>query len=83
MESTRMSVHTACRIRPPAFALAAAALCTVGVASAADAPRPLSPTIAAAMKRDLQLDDGQLAQYFRTERTAFLRDAQLKRRLGA
>jgi streptogrisin C len=81
MESIRMSVQPASRFRPLVVALAA--VFAVGAASAADAPRPLSPTIAAAMKRDLQLDDGQLAQYFRTERTAFQRDAQLKRRLGA
>lgn len=34
------------------------------------------------MKRDLRLNDAQLAQYFTAERTAFLNEARLARQLG-
>jgi alpha-lytic endopeptidase len=51
-------------------------------ASAADKP-VLSPVIAAALKRDLKLNDTQLTQYFRAERDAYINELLAKRQLGA
>ncbi len=59
----------------------AAAVFAIGNASAADRP-VLSKVVADSMKRDLRLNDAQLAQYFTAERTAFLNEARLARQLG-
>ncbi len=59
----------------------AAAVFAVGTASAGDRP-VLSKVVADSMKRDLGLNDAQLAQYFAAERTAFLNEARLARQLG-
>jgi streptogrisin C len=59
----------------------AAAVFAIGSASAADRP-VLSKVVADSMKRDLRLNDAQLAQYFTAERTAFLNEARLARQLG-
>lgn len=59
----------------------AAAVFAIGTASAADRP-VLSKVVADSMKRDLGLNDAQLAQYFTAERTAFLNEARLARQLG-
>lgn len=59
----------------------AAAVFAIGNASAADRP-VLSKVLADSMKRDLRLNDAQLAQYFTAERTAFLNEARLARQLG-
>ena len=68
--------------RRTALALSlAAAVFAVGSASAADRP-VLSKVVADSMKRDLRLNDAQLAQYFTAERTAFLNEARLARQLG-
>lgn len=69
--------------RRTAIALSlAAAVFAIGAASAEDRAPVLSKTVADAMKRDLRLDDSQLAQYFAAERTAFLNEARLARQLG-
>jgi hypothetical protein len=60
----------------------AAAVFAIGAASAEDRAPVLSKTVADAMKRDLRLNDAQLAQYFTAERTAFLNEARLARQLG-
>jgi hypothetical protein len=68
--------------RRTALALSlAAAVFAIGTASAGDRP-VLSKVVADAMKRDLRLNDAQLAQYFTAERTAFLNEARLARQLG-
>lgn len=59
----------------------AAAVFAIGTASAGDRP-VLSKVVADSMKRDLGLNDAQLAQYFTAERTAFLNEARLARQLG-
>ncbi|MFZ5638662.1 MAG: S1 family peptidase [Pseudomonadota bacterium] len=72
-------------VRRTALAVALCATATAAFAAPPSSPEDrgtLSPALAAAMKRDLRLDDAQLAQYFRTERLAYVRDAQLKRSLG-
>jgi streptogrisin C len=69
--------------RRTAIALSlAAAVFAIGAASAQDRAPVLSKTVADAMKRDLRLNDAQLAQYFAAERTAFLNEARLARQLG-
>jgi hypothetical protein len=69
--------------RRTAIALSlAAAVFAIGAASAEDRAPVLSKTVADAMKRDLRLNDAQLAQYFTAERTAFLNEARLARQLG-
>ena len=69
--------------RRTAIALSlAAAVFAIGAASAEDRAPVLSKTVADAMKRDLGLNDAQLAQYFTAERTAFLNEARLARQLG-
>jgi hypothetical protein len=69
--------------RRTAIALSlAAAVFAIGAASAEDRAPVLSKTVADAMKRDLRLNDAQLAQYFAAERTAFLNEARLARQLG-
>lgn len=69
--------------RRTAIALSlAAAVFAIGTASAGDRAPVLSKTVADAMKRDLGLNDAQLAQYFTAERTAFLNEARLARQLG-
>jgi len=70
--------------RRTAIALSlAAAVFAVGTANAGNAERPvLSQAVADAMKRDLGMNDQQLAQYFVAERTAFANEARIANQLG-
>jgi streptogrisin C len=76
-----------------AFAVAAAALTAIGltpfVSSAAEIPRPaapaslgLTPGMLAAMRRDLKLDDQQIAARLRTEAAAPVIEKRLRGTLG-
>lgn len=66
-----------------ALALTGVAAVVVAAPPATEDRGGLSPVVAAAMKRDLGLDDAQLAQYFRTERAAYAQEGHVQRRLGA
>src|SRR3954468_18425567 len=75
-----------------ALAVAAVALTAVGVtplvSSAAETPKPtvpgldLAPGMLAAMRRDLKLDDTQIAARLRTEATAPVIEQRLRAELG-
>jgi hypothetical protein len=84
MERISMSHPQAHRpARRTAIALSlAAAVFAIGSASAADRP-VLSKTVADAMKRDLGMNDQQLARYFNAERTAFVNEARVASQLPA
>ncbi len=71
-------------VRRTAIALSlAAAVFAVGTATASERERPvLSKAVADAMKRDLRMNDRQLAQYFAAERTAFVNEARIAKQLG-
>jgi streptogrisin C len=71
-------------VRRTAIALSlAAAVFAVGAAAAGERERPvLSQVVADAMKRDLRMNDRQLAQYFAAERTAYANEARIARQLG-
>jgi streptogrisin C len=72
------------RLGVSAVALTVAiATCTAGLASAEDRRPVLSKEVAHAMKRDLKMNDAQLARYFNAERVAFANEALIARRLGA
>jgi alpha-lytic endopeptidase len=64
-----------------ALSLAVAAF-AVGQASATEREPVLSKVVANAMKRDLGMNDTQLAQYFNAERTAFVNEARVAKQLG-
>lgn len=60
----------------------AAAVFAIGNTSAAEREPVLSKVVANAMKRDLGMNDAQLAQYFNAERTAYVNEARVSRQLG-
>lgn len=60
----------------------AAAVFAVGAASANDRAPVLSDVVAHAMKRDLGMNDTQLARYFGAERAAFANEGRLAAQLG-
>ncbi len=60
----------------------AAAVFAAGAASADDRAPVLSDVVANAMKRDLGMNDAQLAQYFGAERAAFANEGRLAAQLG-
>lgn len=64
-----------------ALSLAVAAF-AIGNASAAEREPVLSKVVANAMKRDLGMNDAQLAQYFNAERTAYVNEARVAKQLG-
>jgi Alpha-lytic protease prodomain/Trypsin len=70
-------------LRATAIALSLAiAAFAIGTAAAAERAPVLSKTVANAMKRDLGMNDAQLAQYFNAERTAYVNEARVARQLG-
>ena len=60
----------------------AAAVFAIGSASATEREPVLSKVVANAMKRDLGMNDAQLAQYFNAERTAYVNEARMAKQLG-
>lgn len=60
----------------------AAAVFAIGNTSAAEREQVLSKVVANAMKRDLGMNDAQLAQYFNAERTAYVNEARVSKQLG-
>ncbi|GAA4789488.1 S1 family peptidase [Lysobacter hankyongensis] len=64
-----------------ALSLAVAAF-AIGNVSAAEREPVLSKVVANAMKRDLGMNDAQLAQYFNAERTAYVNEARVTKQLG-
>lgn len=64
-----------------ALSMAVAAL-AIGNASAIERAPVLSKVVASAMKRDLNMNDAQLVQYFNTERTAYVNEARIAKQLG-
>ncbi|TXH77417.1 MAG: S1 family peptidase [Lysobacteraceae bacterium] len=68
--------HTAIAL---SLAIAASAACNV---SAAERESVLSNVVAHAMKRDLGLNDAQLAQYYNAERIAYVNEARMTKQLG-
>jgi len=56
---------------------------TAGVAAAEERRPVLTNEVAHAMKRDLKMNDAQLARYFKAERIAYASEALVARRLGA
>ena len=64
-----------------ALSLAVAAF-AIGNAAAEERAPVLSKVVANAMKRDLGMNDAQLAQYFNAERTAYVNEARVTRQLG-
>lgn len=60
----------------------AAAVFAIGNTSAAEREPVLSKVVANAMKRDLGMNDAQLAQYFNAERTAYVNEARVSKQLG-
>ncbi len=72
-----------CPVRRTAIALSmAAAVFAIGNVSAAEREPVLSKVVANAMKRDLGMNDAQLAQYFNAERTAYVNEARVSKQLG-
>lgn len=70
-------------VRRTATALSlAVAMFAIGSASAAEREPVLSKVVANAMKRDLGMNDAQLAQYFNAERTAYVNEARMAKQLG-
>lgn len=71
-------------VRNTAIALSlAAAVFAIGSAAATERNKPtLIKPVADAMKRDLRMNDAQLAQYFNVERTAYLNEARVAKQLG-
>jgi streptogrisin C len=63
----------------PLSLMALALACALPMAAIAAQP---APHVAQAMKRDLKLDDAQLAQYLRTEAAALQREGQARQVLG-
>ncbi len=75
--------HNRLTARRTAIALSlAAAVLAIGNVSAAERAPVLSKVVADAMKRDLAMNDAQLAQYFNAERTAYLNEARVSKQLG-
>lgn len=75
--------HNRLTARRTAIALSlAAAVLAIGNVSAAERAPVLSKVVADAMKRDLGMNDAQLAQYFNAERTAYLNEARVSKQLG-
>ena len=68
--------------RALAASVLAVAVLAAAHASAADRAPVLSDVVANAMKRDLGMNDTQLAQYFRAERAAFANEGRLAAQLG-
>jgi len=64
-----------------ALSLAVAAF-AAGQVSAAERGPVLSKAVAHAMKRDLGMNDAQLAKYFNAERTAYVNEARMTKQLG-
>ncbi|MEQ1513245.1 MAG: S1 family peptidase [Lysobacteraceae bacterium] len=64
-----------------ALSLAVAAF-AIGNAGAAEREPVLSKVVANAMKRDLGMNDAQLAQYYNAERTAYVNEASVVKQLG-
>ena len=76
-------LHHANPLRRTAIALSlAVAAFAIGDVSAAGREPVLSKTIAHAMKRDLGMNDAQLAKYFNAERTAYVNEARMAKQLG-
>lgn len=73
--------HRSARSTAIALSLAAAVFAT-GSVSAADRAPVLSKVVANAMKRDLGMNDQQLARYFNAERTAYVNEARVAKQLG-
>jgi alpha-lytic endopeptidase len=76
-----MSQHHSVRRTAIALSLAAAVF-AIGSASATEREPVLSKVVANAMKRDLGMNDAQLAQYFNAERTAYVNEARMAKQLG-
>lgn len=71
------------RARRTAIALSlTAAVFAIGNAGAVERESVLSKGVAHAMKRDLGMNDAQLAQYFNAERTAYVNEARVAKQLG-